>query len=189
MRHKYETRGFVLARMAAGEANTRLALLTHDLGLVWARAQGLRRTGGKLASSLVTFAEADIVLVRGKDGWRVTGAVLVENWFVRLTDPDARRSAARVAGLALRLSPNETPDTNLLPVMRDFFCALSLVLPSEREGAELVAASYVLASLGLNEDEGTAGSISFAPENLLRVLGNRDQYVARINRGIAASGL
>ena len=188
MRHKYETRGLVLARAPVGEAHARLAILTEDLGLVWARAQGLRRSGGKLASSLVTFAETDLVLVRGKEGWRITGAVLVKNWFTHLVEPDARRTASRVAGLALRLSPGEDAAVVLLPVMRSFLTALSCATSTTRDGAELVAVSHLLATLGLNEEDESL-SVSFAPEQLARVIGERHQYVARINRGITASGL
>ncbi|MDE1919605.1 MAG: recombination protein O N-terminal domain-containing protein, partial [Patescibacteria group bacterium] len=91
MRHKYETRGIVLSRAPAGETNALVTLLTPGLGIVRARAQGLRRSGAKLAAALATFAESEVVLVRGREGWRVTGAVLEENWFMKMGHADARR--------------------------------------------------------------------------------------------------
>lgn len=189
MRHKYDTRGIVLARMPFGEAHARLAILTNDLGLVWARAAGLRRAGGKLAAALITFAESDVTLVRGREGWRVTGAVLAENWFSRLRGSPARRCAARVAGLVLRLSPGETPDGRLLPTVRDFLGTLADSDPASYDGAELIAAASVLAALGWSDDAARASRVSFAPDELARAKREREGYVARINRGIAASGL
>ena len=189
MRHKYETRGIVLARVPAGETHARLALLTEDLGIVWARATSVRRPGGKLAASLVTFAESSLVLVAGREGWRITGAVLVENWFKRFPEPGARRSAARVAGLALRLSPGEAPNIALLPVLRNFFNALVRDGTASYEGAELVAVAGILAALGLDDGAILSADVSFSPERLARALSERERYIIRINRGIAASGL
>lgn len=189
MRHKYETRGIVLARVPAGETHARLALLTEDLGIVWARAAGVRRPGGKLAASLATFVESNLVLVAGKEGWRITGAVLVENWFKRFTEPDARRCAARVAGLALRLSPGEAPNTTLLPILRNFFNAIARNSAASCEGAELVAVAGILAALGLDDEAVDPAGMSFSPAHLAHVASERERYITRINRGIAASGL
>lgn len=189
MRHKYETRGVVLARVPAGETHARLALLTEDLGLLWARATGVRRPGAKLAASLATFAESDLVLIAGKEGWRVTGAVLVENWFKRLPEPSARRCAARVARLALRLSPGESPDIVLVPIFRNFFNAIARDGTVACEGAELVAVAAILAVLGLDNEAIDLANISFSPTHLARALSDRERYITRINRGIAASGL
>jgi hypothetical protein len=96
MRHKYETSGIVLSRTHVGEATTLVTLLTPDLGLVSARAQSLRNTGAKLAASLPTLALSHVVLVRGKEGWRVTGAVLEENLFSKVVSIDAVRRAFQV---------------------------------------------------------------------------------------------
>src|SRR3989338_714111 len=78
MRHKYETRGIVLSRSPVGEAIPFVTLLTPELGLVRALAQSIRKPNAKLASALTTFAESSVVLVRGRDGWRLSGAVLEE---------------------------------------------------------------------------------------------------------------
>ena len=77
MRHKYETRAVVLFRSPVGETSAFVVLLTSELGLVRTLSQGVRKSGAKLAHALTTFAESDVVLVRGKDGWRLSGAVLV----------------------------------------------------------------------------------------------------------------
>src|SRR3989344_4896688 len=118
MRHKYETRCIVLSRSPLGEANSFVTLLTSDLGLVRARAQGLRKSGAKLASALTTFAENDVVLVHGKESWRVAGAVLEENWFARFGSAESRERAGRVCSLILRLVAGGAHDPELFPLTR-----------------------------------------------------------------------
>ena len=189
MRHKYDTRGLVLSRSPQGEANELLALLTSDIGLVYARAQGVRRSGAKLCAALATFAESDVVLVRGRDGWRVAGAVLEESWFTRLPTTDARRRASRVCSLVLRLVAGEAGDRSLLPILQSFLTALSSLPRDQQDAAEVLAALRVLAALGLDAGELPDAPASFTAPILAQVAGERSRYVARINRGIAASGL
>lgn len=189
MRHKYETRGLVLSRAHTGEANTFVTLLTPDLGLVYARAQSLRKPGAKLASSLTTLSESSLVLVRGKEGWRMTGAVLEENWFGRLPSTSARECAARVTGLFLRLVAGEEQDSELFPILREFLEALATLPKDLYEAIEILAVLRILASLGLDDGEIPEASASFTIPALAEISKNRTQYVLRINTGINASGL
>ncbi len=195
MQYKYKTRGMVLSRSPLGETNAFVTLLTPDLGLVRARAQGLRRPGAKLAASLATFSESAVVLVRGKESWRVVGAVLEENWFIRMQHPAPRARAARICGLLLRLVAGEAHDSTLFPIIRDFFEVLS-TLPfgspdagDAHEAAEVLAALRILSALGFDAGEIPNGSSAFAPVLLAEITKNRTQYVTRINHGIIASEL
>lgn len=189
MRHKYGTRGIVLSRTLSGEANVSVTLLTPDLGLVRARAQGLRRPGAKLSAALSTFAESEVVLVRGKENWRVAGAVLEENWFTRLEHAEPRARAGRVSGLLLRLVAGEVHEPALFPVIREFFAALTNVPDSLHEAAEMLAALRILAALGLDTGTIPGDTLSFTSESLADVAKNRTSYIARINHGINASEL
>lgn len=189
MRHKYETRGIVLARSPLGEANALIAILTPEVGLVRARAQGVRRSGAKLAPALATFAESELTLVRGKEQWRVAGAVLKENWFARIKNVSAREHATRVTGLLLRLVAGETSDMNLFPIVSGFFEALAALPEDLHEPAEMLAVIRLLAVLGLDEGSIPGEWSVFAPTTLDEVAQDRAQCITRINRGIAASGL
>lgn len=188
MRHKYETRGIVLARAGAGEATARLAILTDELGLVYARAQSVRRPGAKLAAALATFAESSLTLVRGKEEWRLAGAVLETNWFA-LMDPCARAAAGRAAGLLLRLAAREARDPDLFQTVSGFFGALARLPGSEHEAAETLALLRMLSALGFDAGSLPHGELAFAPAALAEAAAGRADYVTRINRGIAASGL
>jgi recombinational DNA repair protein (RecF pathway) len=188
MRHKYRTRGIVLARMPSGEANASVTVLTQELGLIRARAQGLRNPGAKLASALLTFAESDLLLVRGKDSWRVAGALLLENWFARLPTRFARERAARVAGLLLRLS-GEAGDEALYGMLAGFFHTLAHGAEETHEAAEVLAALLLLRALGFDAGDVPERAAAFDPEALAQIARERSAFVARVNRGIVASGL
>lgn len=187
MRHKYNTRGIVLARAPLGEANALLTILTPELGLVRARAEAVRRPKAKLASALTTFTESDLVLVRGKGEWRLAGAVLAEPWFTRLASYEARTRAARVSRLLLRLVAGETHDPHMYAIIRGFFEALASLPVREHDAAEVLAALHLLRALGL--DTGAIPGDSFAAHLLAQVAERRTHYVSRINHGIEISGL
>lgn len=175
MRHKYATRALVLSRGAAREAGLMLTLLTEDFGLVRARAEGLRKSGAKLASALQTLCECDVTLVRGKDGWRLTGALLTENRF-RTLDIEARARAARISSLLLRLTPPDAQEPGYFLFYHQFLQKLAQMKPEEQDRAECLAALSLLVMLGLDTGPVTEEE-------------SRASLVVRINRGIAASGL
>jgi recombinational DNA repair protein (RecF pathway) len=189
MRYKYETRGIVLSRAPSGEANAFVTLLTSGLGLVRARAQGVRRPGAKLAAALATCAESDMVLVRGKEGWRIVGAVLEKNWFMHIECTTSRARVARVSGLLLRLVTGEEHDSALFPIMSGFFEAVALLPEEVHEAAEVLVVLRILAALGLDSGEIPGTASLFSSSLLATVEIDRTSYIARINRGIAASGL
>ncbi|KKW43174.1 MAG: repair protein RecO protein [Parcubacteria group bacterium GW2011_GWB1_57_6] len=189
MRHKYETRGIVLSRSPLGEANTFVTLLTPDLGLVRARAQGLRRPGAKLAAALATFAESEIVLLRGKEHWRIAGAVLEENWFSRIQGAGPRVKAARACGLLLRLVAGEVQEPALFSIMKGFFEALATLPEDVHDALEVLVVLYILAALGFDAERVVNGAAVFTPELVAEVMKHRSRYIRRINHGITASGL
>jgi len=188
VRHKYETRGIVLSRSPLGEMSAFVAVLTPELGLVRARAQSVRRSGAKLAAALATFAESSLVLVRGREGWRVSGAVLEVNWFAQMENPSARFVAARISGLLVRLVAGEVHDPKLFSIVTDFFKALETLPEDSYEAAEILAALRILAALGLDAGD-VPGEAAFSSESLAKIAEGRAGYITRINRGIEASGL
>lgn len=186
MRHKYAVRGIVVARLPVAEESVSVLILTDELGLIRARAQSVRKAGAKLSHALQTFAESEVIVMRGKDGWRLSGALLIDNWFQKMP-PGARPLAGRVAGLLLRLVPGESADERLLPILVGFFSALSTLPETEWEAAEALAALRILHTLGLDAGEMPEGD-GYGNDTLAAV-GERLSVIARINKGIEASGL
>jgi recombinational DNA repair protein (RecF pathway) len=186
MRHKYSTPAMVLARSPLSEAGMLVTLLTSELGLIRARAEGVRRSGAKLAHALQTLNESDIMLVRGKEGWRVTGAVLAHDRFNALT-PEARTRVARVGALLLRLVHGESEDATLHSAFSEFVLAVQDLSGEEGEAAESLIVLRLLHALG--SDAGDMPPEGYGTDARKYVHDRRAQVIARINRGIAASGL
>ena len=57
-----------------GEAGKCYYILTRDLGMIYASAQGVRKVSSKLRFVLQDYAYLKIDLVQGKDFWRITTA-------------------------------------------------------------------------------------------------------------------
>lgn len=73
--HIYHTEGFVLSGQSVGEANKYFWIFTRDFGMVGAMAQGVRLLQSKLRYSLQDYSYSKISLVRGKQVWRIVGAI------------------------------------------------------------------------------------------------------------------
>lgn len=188
MHHKYETDSIIIERVPLGEANASLVLLTPELGLLRVRVQGIRTSGAKLAGALATLAQSSVTLVRGAEGWRLVGAVLLESWAPRLSY-DARKRAARVMGFLLRLVVGEEQERNVYPIMTGYLQALASLPSHHHDAAEVVAMSRLLSSLGLLQGEAAADLSCYDEPLLCEVAQRRAEHIARINTGISASGL
>lgn len=171
-----------------GETSATLLLLTSEFGLIRARAQGVRALGAKLASALQTFAESDVILVRGKDGWRLSGALLSTPHATVLSHA-ARERAGRISALLLRLIQGESRDAEFFEILQGLLHTLPTLTDEEAEAAECLAALRLLAALGLDAGEIPCEPHSYDTTCLLPVISTRSTYIARVNRGIAASGL
>lgn len=189
MRHRYDTRGIVLARSPLGEANALVTLLTPELGLVRARAQSVRSSGAKLAAALTTLTESSVILVRGKEGWRLAGAIAEASWFAHIPSKEARERVARVGGLILRLVPGEAPNPELFGVLQAYLAGLAQFPETLHEAAEVLAVLRILQTLGLDTGDTGEALSPFDPESLARIKEDQAAYITRINAGIAASGL
>ena len=77
--HVYTTESFILKGRPLREADAYYQILTRDLGLITASAQGVRRLESKLSPALVDGSQTTLSLVRGKHAWRIIGAVTIQN--------------------------------------------------------------------------------------------------------------
>ena len=98
--------------MRAGNACEEV--FTKELGLINASAQGVRYLKSKLRYSLHDFSFAELSLVRGKEFWRVTGAIKQINIHEALRgNPEIRAVFTRVFALLDRLLSGEEKNENL----------------------------------------------------------------------------
>ncbi len=188
MRPRYSAEAIVLARSPLAEASALLYLLTHEFGLVKARAQGVRKPGAKLASAVQTLNESDVILVRGKDGWRLSGATLAKDWFATLPAP-ARSRAGRISRLLMRLVHGESNDAAPFYIFRGLLETLPTLTDPEADAAETLAALRLLRALGLDAGTIPGGEGQYDASTLAEVIASRRDLILRVNRGIEASGL
>lgn len=188
MRHKYTTPALVLARRAHGEADGLVTLATSDFGVIRARATGLRKTGSKMSVGLQTFTESDVMLVRGKEGWRLTGAIPVAPWALSLGHEERER-AGRISELIVRLSQGEDAEPRLFSILKAFMEILPTLPQADADAAECLAALRVLRVLGHDAGELPGDFQDFGEDALREVAEGRKGYIARVNTGILASGL
>jgi DNA repair protein RecO len=188
MRHKYSTRAIVLGRIPVGEESISATLLTESFGIVRARSQGARKKGSKMSAGLQTLSSSDVTLLRGKDGWRMAGAVIDTNWARELEKP-ARRRAARVLDLADRLVRGEHADPELYLVLSAFLVSLHEKQEEEQDILEVLAVVRLLHILGLDAGEVYGAMDDFSSEVIEQAREHRSSLITRSNRGITASGL
>jgi DNA repair protein RecO len=188
MRHKYSTSALVLGRTPVGEESLSASLLTEQFGLIRARSQGARKRGSKMSAGLQTLSRSDVTLLRGKDGWRMAGAVLETNWSREL-DKDARRRAARVLELADRLIRGEHEDPELFMLLCAFLVSLAGQTEEDQDALETLVVVRLLHLLGLDAGDMFGETNDFSMTAIHGAREARTDLIARINHGIASSGL
>lgn len=148
--HIYHTRAIVLSSVGTGEANCFYKLLTEDLGLIGAVAQGVREGKGKLKTMLQDFSCIKVDLVRGKDVWRII-SVMEEHEVGKLRNhPENMVLFARMTSLVRRLVHGEgRNDVLFQDILAAYdFLAGSVVPLNIAPSFETLGALRVLAWLG-----------------------------------------
>lgn len=190
----YHTPGLVLSSRGVGEANSLFTIFTRELGMIEASAQAVREVKSKLRFSLRDFSLSELSLVRGKQGWKITSAVLDSNFSdVFGAGAFSLLVAARVSGLLQRLVAGEEKNEHLfdmVSVALHFFSAEAL---SEEElaNAECILVLAILHELGYLQDE-TAfrpfiGDVSWSRELVQSAAPLRPKIVAQINTSLRES--
>lgn len=188
MRHKYTTAAIVLAHSPLSEASSLVTLLTGEFGIIRARSQGLRKPGAKMGAGLQTLAESDVTLLKGKEGWRLAGAILGKDWAHTLPAV-ARKRAGRVAELLVRLVHGEAPDPEFFTIFTSFVHVLPELDEEAQDAAEILAVLRMLRVLGLDAGVIPGTDDDFGSEVRAAVLADRKEIITRINHGIVVSGL
>lgn len=186
-------KGIVVARRSSGEGSVRVSIYTDALGLVSALAKSAREERSKLRPHLQIGTLGTFTLVKGKDVWRVTGAVNTKNaYFTLLEKPEAQGASARVLGIVRQFIRGEGSDPYLFSALFAFFRALPDMETEYIPEAECIVVLRTLAALGyVGEDAHMMPflEISYSPTLLRTVRVSRKSLIHLINEGISASGL
>lgn len=192
MHHIYHTDAFVLASRPTGEDSKTLVLYTRELGLIYARAQALRKISSKLRFTLQDFSRALIDLVRGKEIWRVTSATPLDTQRDILRDPEKEQIVARIYALVVRMCSGEDPNVEVFGALESLSTLLvRSVSPDESRSGELFIVARILISLGYLDRAALPASdegIAEIPEHFADP-DYRKNILMRINAALAASQL
>lgn len=184
---KYHTEALVLGSREHGESDRVYELYTKDFGLVRARAVSVRVERSRLRYALSHYALSNLSFVRGKNGWKITGAAQC-----RVLSGVSADVFARVARLVVRLVSGEEANKYLFSTLADAHRCLSE--SGERCGTvELLCAARVLFSLGYVSANALGTALfthtAYETEQLSEAEHMREVLLASVNRAITESQL
>lgn len=186
------THGIVLTKRTVGEANTRIVVLTEDVGVVRVTARSARLERSKLRYGLETFTRGRFALVRGKHEWKLTGTHELSRTLLPASLA-ARRVSGRIARLLLRLVQGEEPVPTLFTIVDEGLACIANAADAELEQIEWILVLRILAELGYVEQEGRVQEFvkgtEYTPALLARALETRSLLIRTINESLGATGL
>lgn len=189
MYQKYYTEALVLGSRERGEADRTFTLYTKDFGLVHARATGVRRESSRMRYALRHYARAHVALVRGKQGWRLGGAIALPD---NLPLP-AAAVFARIARLVLRLVAGEEHNEYLFDGLSEAHRALSKNAPGLHAVIEIVCVARVLFALGYLSSEALQTTLfahaAYTEKDMREADMIREKLIVSINRAFTESHL
>ena len=168
-------------------------ILTDDLGLIRARAQGIRRVKSRLKGALQEFSLSVISFVHGRSGWKITTAISARNFFTEVKDIQARKIMAHISDLLIHLITGEEKNAEIFSAVKNGF--LSLTDGGKNiHNIEAVILTRVLHSLGyVASNENIAILLKdfadFSPPVLSHASTHKASIVLVINKGLKESQL
>jgi DNA repair protein RecO (recombination protein O) len=102
----YKDQGVVLSTIKLGEADRILTIFTRDHGKVRAVAKGVRKTKSRWGGRLEPFTRVDLLMYRGRNLDTITSADVVEAHAGLRTDYMKLTSAAALAEVVDKISPD-----------------------------------------------------------------------------------
>lgn len=122
----HTTPGFIIGSRPSGEAGKVISMLTRDLGLIHASAQGIRLERSKLRPFVQDYSFGIFSFVRGKELWRLTSAQ--EHPDIKKYRDDVKEAQAmmaRIASLLERLLRGEQAHPELFDCIVGTSCFLT----------------------------------------------------------------
>lgn len=184
----HTTHALVLGSVETKEADKALWLFTEDLGLVVARATSVREEVSKLRYALAELSRTRVTLVRGKAGWKVTGA---EGFMHNPLSLEDMKIFGRISALACRVVPTEEDYTEVYSLLCDAHAHIGDA--TKKSAFEALTVARMLFQLGYlscsSEYKGIIDSADFSNELLEKVELIEEQLIEDVNGGLAQSQL
>ncbi len=193
MHRLFVTEAVVLGKRGVGEANTLLAFLTREMGVIRASARSTRVEESKLRFGLETLTQGTYSFVRGKYEWKLTGAENISRKFI---SPSAsrRRAAGRIAKLLLRLIHGEEGVGGAYDTTIEGLASLAQATnEQEAENVECILVLRILSELGYVPSNQKLTPLVenklFSSEILAEAATMRPFLIRTINESLSATGL
>ncbi len=192
MHHIYTTPSIILHREPL-DMSASYIVLTRDLGLIRARAQGVRGAKSRLKGALQEFSFSTVAYVHGKAGWKITTAIPERNFFTDTNDTQKRKILAHIFGVLIRLIVGEEKSPLIFSVIEKGFTELveGGGDPSVVEVLILARLLHLLGYLAKNEHTTLLFEdyADFSPSMLSLTTTHRVLIVRAINKGLKESQL
>lgn len=191
--HIYTTSGIILKKNHFDEANSLFYILTEDLGLILASAQGVRLQSSKLNSSLQEFSLVTLSCVKGKGGWKITNSIAKENFFFE-KPIYIQKFITNLSRVLIRMMPGEENNPKIFSLIESAFSRLNNISGEDIDKFEILCNLRVLYNLGYidrnTNTEVFLESLDNWDESLLeKVLINKKDLLGYINKGLKESHL
>ncbi len=173
--------GFVIDSRPYGEAGKIFSILTSDLGLVRAAAQGIRLEKSKLRYHIELYTLGQFSFVKGKDIWRLTSANRIEV-------PDEKKLDELLAKLALvlkRLLQGEASHPELYGLIEEVVQNFDFSLLNDQDWSmlETLTVIRILHALGYINERDIPKS-AYVDKNSLELVRSLVQYRKSLNQEI-----
>jgi len=148
----YTTKTLIIESRNFGETNKLYFLLTRDLGLIKATAQGVCKIQSKQKFGLQTLSFSKISLVKGKDIWKITSAISGENVFSSFRGEKEKLNIfIRIVSLIRKILSEEEKEPIFFDAVLSIFRFLKSVSINDRDklsSAELLTVMKILHAAG-----------------------------------------
>ena len=187
----YNTEAFVMSSYNSGEADRTFRLFTKDLGVITAKATGIRKVESRLRFFVQDFKYIDASLVKGKNYWRLVSARPIHELNSRksLTTPSRIRSLQLVS----KLAPTEEPLTELFEELVLAYAFTSQAHPKSEdvESVEALLALKILHALGYwgDRDGGELAKSPFNETSLQKIKETKKTIIKELNNSLRATQL
>ena len=192
MHHIYHTEGVILGSKNFGENGKYFYILTRELGLVYAHAQGVRKLSSKLRFILQDYNHISVNLVKGKNVWRITTASKTDKLEEIKKDKSKLQIFYNVSCLLRRLLQGEESNVELFDSFLSGLVAIESAEKKDLRNIEIVLVLRLLNLLGYigsMEDKESLVASPFDSDIILSADKNRSKIIRAINEALRETQL
>ncbi len=145
MYQTYISEALVCGKSDSQTADRSFLLFTREAGMLYAHAKSVREERSKQRYALQECSHIRVTLVRGKVGWKITGAEAIQNFYTQTETREARTFLRNTIRLLRRVIQGETAHSHIFD---DVISACAVSGNHSHTKLENILALRILHSLG-----------------------------------------